>query len=124
VLPLLLFLFHRSIRHLQEASHTDGKAAINLRKLKLFRHFYIMIICYIYFTRIIVYLLKVQYITHFMLCYGWFVYQVRCWESKLLYHTHFIILCQSFKSMAKIKYLSVTRDYNYIHKEVEQIKFM
>ena len=50
----------RSIRHLQEASETDGKAAINLRKLKLFRHFYIMIVCYIYFTRIIVYLLKVS----------------------------------------------------------------
>lgn len=49
-----------SIRHLQEASHTDGKAAINLRKLKLFRHFYIMIVCYIYFTRMIVYLLKVS----------------------------------------------------------------
>ncbi|XP_063792754.1 protein GPR107 [Pseudophryne corroboree] len=48
-----------SIRHLQEASATDGKAAINLAKLKLFRHFYVMIICFIYFTRIISILVKV-----------------------------------------------------------------
>ncbi|XP_014206514.1 protein GPR107 isoform X2 [Copidosoma floridanum] len=48
-----------SIRHLQEAAHMDGKAAANLRKLKLFRHFYIMIVCYIYFTRVIVFLLTI-----------------------------------------------------------------
>ncbi|MCL4130154.1 UNVERIFIED_CONTAM: hypothetical protein GTU68_014515, partial [Idotea baltica] len=48
-----------SIRHLQEASQTDGKALISLSKLKLFRHFYIMVVCYIYFTRIIVYLLRI-----------------------------------------------------------------
>ncbi|XP_071802788.1 protein GPR107-like [Asterias amurensis] len=48
-----------SIRHLQEAATTDGKAAISLSKLKLFRHFYTLVVCYIYFTRIIVYLLKV-----------------------------------------------------------------
>jgi len=48
-----------SIRHLQDASHTDGKAAVSLEKLKLFRHFYIMVVCYVYFTRIIVYLLRI-----------------------------------------------------------------
>ncbi|XP_063546592.1 protein GPR107 [Cydia strobilella] len=55
----ILFPVVWSIRHLQDASSTDGKAAINLRKLKLFRHFYIMVVCYIYFTRFIVYLLKI-----------------------------------------------------------------
>ncbi|XP_034937893.1 protein GPR107 isoform X2 [Chelonus insularis] len=53
----ILFPVVWSIKHLREST-TSGKAAINLRKLKLFRHFYIMIVCYIYFTRIIMYLLK------------------------------------------------------------------
>jgi len=45
-----------SIKHLREASQIDGKAALNMRKLKLFRQFYLMVVAYIYFTRIIVYL--------------------------------------------------------------------
>ncbi|KAJ8336800.1 hypothetical protein SKAU_G00380200 [Synaphobranchus kaupii] len=47
------------IRHLEDASSTDGKAAMNLEKLKVFRHYYVMIVCYIYFTRIIAFLLRV-----------------------------------------------------------------
>ena len=43
----------------QDAQHTDGKAAVSLEKLKLFRHFYVMVVCYVYFTRIIVYLLRI-----------------------------------------------------------------
>jgi len=45
-----------SIKHLREASQIDGKAAMNMKKLKLFRQFYLMVVSYIYFTRIIVYL--------------------------------------------------------------------
>ncbi|XP_030876095.1 protein GPR108 isoform X4 [Leptonychotes weddellii] len=54
----ILFPVVWSIRHLQDASGTDGKVAVNLAKLKLFRHYYIMVICYVYFTRIIAILLR------------------------------------------------------------------
>jgi len=47
-----------SIKHLRDASTIDGKAALNLEKLKLFRHFYLLVVSYVYFTRIIVYLLS------------------------------------------------------------------
>jgi hypothetical protein len=46
-----------SIKHLKEASQIDGKAARNMEKLRLFRQFYLIVVSYIYFTRIIVYLL-------------------------------------------------------------------
>jgi len=46
-----------SIKHLKEASAIDGKAALNMEKLQNFRHFYMIVVSYIYFTRIIVYLL-------------------------------------------------------------------
>lgn len=45
---------HRSIKHLREASQTDGKAARSLHKLTLFRQFYVLVVSYIYFTRIVV----------------------------------------------------------------------
>jgi len=47
-----------SIKHLKEASETDGKAARNMMKLKLFRQFYLMVVAYVYFTRIIVILMN------------------------------------------------------------------
>ncbi|XP_052789550.1 protein GPR107-like [Mya arenaria] len=54
----ILFPVVWSISHLRDASHADGKAEFSLTKLKLFKQFYIMVVCYIYFTRIIVFLLK------------------------------------------------------------------
>ncbi|WOL18662.1 hypothetical protein Cni_G27459 [Canna indica] len=54
----VLFPIIWSIRSLRETSKTDGKAAKNLMKLTLFRQFYIVVIGYLYFTRIVVYALK------------------------------------------------------------------
>ncbi|KAK4257149.1 hypothetical protein QN277_006773 [Acacia crassicarpa] len=54
----VLFPIVWSIKNLREAARTDGKAAVNLMKLTLFRHYYIVVICYIYFTRVVVYALQ------------------------------------------------------------------
>ncbi|GMH29863.1 hypothetical protein Nepgr_031706 [Nepenthes gracilis] len=54
----VLFPIVWSIKILREAARTDGKAAVNLMKLTLFRQYYIVVICYIYFTRVIVYALE------------------------------------------------------------------
>jgi hypothetical protein len=54
----ILFPVVWSMRHLREATSIDGKAAISLQKLKLFRRFYVMVLAYIYSTRIIVYLIE------------------------------------------------------------------
>ncbi|KAJ4831227.1 Protein CANDIDATE G-PROTEIN COUPLED REPTOR 7 [Turnera subulata] len=54
----IIFPIVWSIRSLRETSKTDGKAARNLNKLQLFRQFYILVIFYLYFTRIVVFALK------------------------------------------------------------------
>ncbi|EXB23442.1 hypothetical protein L484_005732 [Morus notabilis] len=54
----IIFPIVWSIRSLRETSKTDGKAARNLSKLQLFRQFYIVVIGYLYFTRIVVFALK------------------------------------------------------------------
>ncbi|PKI60984.1 hypothetical protein CRG98_018614 [Punica granatum] len=54
----IIFPIVWSIRSLKETSKTDGKAARNLAKLQLFRQFYIVVIGYLYFTRIVVFALR------------------------------------------------------------------
>ena len=47
-----------SIKHLREAVEADGKAQNMLAKLRLFRSFYLMVVSYVYFTRIVVFLVE------------------------------------------------------------------
>ncbi|KAI3985567.1 hypothetical protein MKX01_004528 [Papaver californicum] len=54
----IIFPIVWSIRSMKETSKTDGKAARNLAKLALFRQFYIVVIGYLYFRRIVVFALK------------------------------------------------------------------
>lgn len=53
----ILILISWSLKHLQEASNTDGKAALNLKKMELFKNFYMVSTIYIYVTRIMTYVL-------------------------------------------------------------------
>jgi len=47
-----------SIKTLKDAAGTDGKAARNLSRLKQFRTFYIAVVVFIYFTRIVLVLIE------------------------------------------------------------------
>ncbi|KAJ1453605.1 lung seven transmembrane receptor-domain-containing protein [Pelagophyceae sp. CCMP2097] len=53
----ILFPIVWSIRHLRQAAAADGKTQHIVAKLTLFRQFYIMVVTYVYFTRIVVFLL-------------------------------------------------------------------
>lgn len=98
----ILFPVVWSIRHLQEASSTDGKAAMNLEKLKLFRHYYVMIVCYIYFTRIIAILLKVTTPFQWQWCYE-FLVEV----STLIF---FVMTGYKFRPASNNPYLQLPQD--------------
>lgn len=98
----ILFPVVWSIRHLQEASQTDGKAAMNLRKLKLFRHFYVMIVCYIYSTRIIVILLKMT--VPFQ--YGWLDEMLR----EMATYVFFVLTAYKFRPAAHNPYYALNED--------------
>ncbi|XP_034440204.1 protein GPR108-like isoform X2 [Hippoglossus hippoglossus] len=98
----ILFPVVWSIRHLQEASSIDGKAAMNLEKLKLFRHYYVMIVCYIYFTRIIAILLKVTMPFQWQWCYE-FLVEV----STLIF---FVLTGYKFRPASNNPYLQLPQD--------------
>ena len=117
----ILFPIIWSIKHLQEASKVDGKVAINVAKLKIFRHFYIIvsikkssfelflrlsqnfqIVGYIYFTRIIVYFLSVTV----PFSYLWTV--DLCQETAIL--TFYVVTGYMFRPASDNPYMRVPVD--------------
>ncbi|CAF98108.1 unnamed protein product [Tetraodon nigroviridis] len=109
----ILFPVVWSIRHLQEASTTDGKAAFNLEKLKLFRHYYVMIVCYIYFTRIIAILLKVGLPFQWLWCYEFLVEL-----STLIF---FVLTGYKFRPASNNPYLQLPQDEEDV--EMDEVDF-
>ncbi|XP_075758416.1 protein GPR108 [Pelodiscus sinensis] len=98
----ILFPVVWSIRHLQEASTTDGKAATNLAKLKLFRHYYVMVVCYIYFSRVLAILLK------FTVPFQWqWLYELLVEVSTLVF---FILTGYKFRPASNNPYLQLPQE--------------
>ncbi|KAJ8001444.1 hypothetical protein DPEC_G00169560 [Dallia pectoralis] len=98
----ILFPVVWSIRHLQEASNTDGKAAMSLEKLKLFRHYYVMIVCYIYFTRIIAVLMQMTMPFRWQWCHELLVE-----VSTLIF---FVLTGYKFRPASNNPYLQLPQD--------------
>uniref|UniRef100_A0ACB8F1B9 Uncharacterized protein n=1 Tax=Sphaerodactylus townsendi TaxID=933632 RepID=A0ACB8F1B9_9SAUR len=79
-----------------------SKAAINLAKLKLFRHYYVMIVCYIYFTRIIAIFIRIA------VPFQWkWLYQVLDEMATLVF---FILTGYKFRPASDNPYLQLSQD--------------
>jgi G protein-coupled receptor 107 len=100
----ILFPIVWSIRHLQQAADADGKSRKNLQKLQLFRQFYIMVVSYIYFTRIVVYLLAAT-IPYYLLWLGALFTEL----ATLLF---FVVTGYKFRPAVDNPYIAVDSDEN------------
>lgn len=98
----ILYPITWSVRHLEEASRTDGKAAINLKKLELFKKFYIISTTYIYITRIVTFV----FLSMLSYRYSWLAELVNEF-STLIY---FIITGHYFQPMPTNPYLLLSSD--------------
>ena len=98
----ILFPIVWSIRLLRQAAEVDGKAQVNLNKLQLFRQFYVMVVAYIYFTRIIVYLLEAT-IPFYMLWLGPLF-------TELATFVFYVITGYKFRPALDNPYLSLSTD--------------
>jgi hypothetical protein len=98
----VLFPVVWSMRSLRETSKTDGKAARNLAKLTLFRQFYTVVIGYLYFTRIVVYMLG----TVASYQYRW----VSIFSEEVAAMAFYIFMFYTFRPAERSKYFSLDDD--------------
>ncbi|XP_076922105.1 protein CANDIDATE G-PROTEIN COUPLED RECEPTOR 7-like [Bidens hawaiensis] len=98
----IIFPIAWSIRSLKEASKTDGKAARTLGKLTLFRQFYVLVIGYLYFTRIVVFALM----TIATYNYQWVAYAAEELASFLFY----LVMFYLFRPVASNEYFIVASE--------------
>jgi len=90
------------INFLKQAAKVDGKARLNLQKLKQFQQFYVQMIAYIYFTRIVVFLLGTTLPFHMT-----YVQAVLKEAATLIFFT---LTGYRFRPAADNAYLRVTQD--------------
>lgn len=98
----ILFPIVWSINHLRLAAETDGKMSASLQKLQLFRKFYIMVIVYIYFTRIVVFLISAS-MSYQHLWLGDF-------STELVTAFFYVLTGYQFRPMTNNPYLSLRSD--------------
>ncbi|XP_016450634.1 protein CANDIDATE G-PROTEIN COUPLED RECEPTOR 7-like [Nicotiana tabacum] len=101
-----------SIKSLREASKNDGKAAEILRKLTLFRHFYVVLIVYLYFTRFGIAMIEsvVNYI------HEW-VTIVAAEGASLMFY---MFIFYNFQPIEKNPYLAIDKDDDGDEEEEEE----
>ncbi len=99
---LVLFPIVWQIRSLRIAAATDGKAERNLNKLTQYRNFYIAVVAYIYFTRIIVRLLGAS------LSYENLYWKTLAGEGATAFF--YILTGKAFRPMSNNPYLRVGAD--------------
>ncbi|NWQ80997.1 GP107 protein, partial [Columbina picui] len=102
----ILFPVVWSIRHLQEASATDGKGKGSIRMMRLFSlllsSFPSQIVCYIYFTRIIAILIKIA------VPFQWkWLYQLLDEMATLVF---FVLTGYKFRPASDNPYLQLSQD--------------
>ncbi|XP_015072636.1 protein GPR107-like [Solanum pennellii] len=91
-----------SIKSLRLASKNDGKAAENLKKLTLFRHFYVVLIVFLYFTRFGI--AMIESVVTYM--HEW-VTVVAAEGASLMFY---VFIFYNFKPIGKNPYLAIHKD--------------